>query len=250
MRPQISVKEMSVVFPIFDQLSRSAKSHLIGGNGANTPSKLMTALNCVSLEIDSGERVGFLGKNGAGKSTLLRALAGVFQPVSGEILIQGKIMSLFDVSVGMDQDASGYDNIPLIMATRGISMKLLNEITKSVEEFSELGEALFRPVRTYSAGMRLRIAFAIATSQHSDVLLMDEVIGVGDQNFKDKSKARIENFMLGAGTLILASHSNSYLNAFCERGIVFSSGKIAFDGPIANAIKFHQEQQVSQKTGI
>lgn len=243
MKARIIAKDMSIIFPLFDNVNRSMKSSVFTLGKASEHKRTFTGLDCVNLEINSGEAIGLLGNNGAGKSTLLRTLAGVYAPSRGELSVSGTLASLFEVSVGMDMDISGYDNIPLLMAVRGIPVNAYQHIVEDVENFTELGEALHRPLRTYSNGMRLRIAFAIATAVKTDILLMDEVIGVGDQSFRHKAKLRIETLMESAGILVLASHSELYLRAYCQRGIVFNKGCIVFDGPITDAIEFHNEKK-------
>ncbi len=241
MSTQIEIRNAQIVFPLFDSQAKSIRAKLAKGRYVDgNHSRSFTALDDISLAIQSGENVGLLGRNGAGKSTFLRMLAGVYPPKSGEVIINGDVTSLFEVNVGVDADASGYENIPLLMAARGIPLSELSEITKDIEEFTELGEALNRPMRTYSAGMRLRIAFAIATVKSADVLLVDEVVGAGDRDFRVKSQDRIKRLMHGAGTLLLASHSASVLKTHCQRGLVFSKGKIVFDGGIDEAIAFSQ----------
>ena len=238
MDSQISIKNLSIVFPLLDTASRSLRSQLTSKQSTKSMTTFV-GIDDISIEIMPGERIGLLGSNGAGKSTFLRTLAGVYIPQSGQLSVRGDVSSIFDVSVGLDPDVSGYDNIPLLMASRGIELNRLSEIRKDVEDFTELGEALFRPIRTYSQGMRLRIAFAVATAQKADVLLVDEIVGVGDQTFREKSKLRIDNLMKGSGTLVLASHSSNYLKSYCTRGLVFQKGKIVFDGSIDEALAFN-----------
>ncbi len=237
--PDIICDKLVVEFPLFDSVSRSVKARMSGNKGR---SKSFRGLDEVSVTINMGERVGLLGRNGAGKSTFLRTLAGVYVPRSGSLELKSPMTSIFEVAVGTDNDASGYENIPLLMATRGIPFSRYDEVVADVEEFTELGEALLRPLRTYSSGMRLRIAFAVATFQAEGILLMDEVVGVGDSEFAKKSKARIQKLMGEAGSLILASHSPSLLTTHCERGLVFEKGKIIFDGPIEDAIAMRKER--------
>ncbi len=237
----IDLKNVRLEFPIFDKVSRSVRTQIAQISGRKAPSdiKNFKALNDVTVSLKAGDRVGLLGNNGAGKSTFLKLLAGVYQPTSGEISIEGEISSLFNVSVGMDPTANGYENIPLLMAARSIPLSQKAEIVEEVEKFSQLGDALFRPVRTYSSGMRLRLAFAVATAKSSEILLLDEVVGVGDKNFKNRSKERIQEISSTAGILVVASHANGFLQSHCERGLVFEEGRIIFDGPIQEAIDFH-----------
>lgn len=230
----IICKNMIVEFLILDSVSRSVKAR-IAGNKIQLRNSFC-ALNNLNVTINRGERVGLLGNNGAGKSTFLRTIAGVYPPKSGEVQVNSPTTSLFEVAVGTDKDATGYENIPLLMASRGIESAKIDEVIADVEEFTELGDALGRPLRTYSAGMRLRIAFAVATFHAEGILLMDEVIGVGDRNFAKKSRDRITKLMKEAGTLVLASHSSALLETHCERGLIFESGRIIFDGSIAEAV--------------
>ena len=232
---EIICQNLSVIFPV---IHRPYK--IKGGKKIRTNSLIsINALSCINLSIKQGERVGLLGKNGAGKTTFLRSLAGVYAPSSGKLMVNGRVTSLFEANVGMDQNATGYQNIPLLMALRQIPMSKYDEVVADVEKFTELKEALGRLVRTYSRGMKLRIAFAIATfEQNNEILLMDEVMGGGDKDFKAKSKKRIENFISKAGILVLASHSSDTLKKYCTRGITFEEGKIIFDGSIEDAINY------------
>ena len=229
---EIVCQNMCIDFPIFEKVlikkNRFQKKYSI-------PS--VSALDCINLSIDKGERVGLLGRNGSGKTTLLRTLAGVYAPQKGTININSSVTSLFEAAVGMDQNANGYQNIPLLMALRQIPLSKYNEVVADVEEFTELGKALHRPVRTYSQGMRLRLSFTIATfKQDNEIILIDEIMGAGDKKFKFKSKKRIDNLIGKAGTLVLASHSIDVLKTYCSRGILFKKGKIIFDGCIDEAI--------------
>ena len=235
MQPQVSLRDVSVVFPLFERPAMMLTNRLVKGRHQPRTGSFR-ALDGLTLDVMPGERVGLLGPNGAGKSTFLRTVGGIYAPHSGRIDVRGDVRCLFQIGAGLNEDATGYENIPLLAAANRIPLARLPELTADIEAFSELGEALDRPLRTYSSGMRLRIAFAVATSMHSDVLLMDEVIGVGDRDFREKAKKRIERMMEGAGTLILASHSEAYLRSYCHRGLVFERGRIVLDAPIEDAI--------------
>ncbi len=236
----VDCDDIVVEFPLFDTVSRSVRAHMTGNA---KPPRSFLALNGVSIRIESGERIGVLGRNGAGKSTFLRTLAGVYPPCSGTLKVNTRLTSLFDIAVGVDLDASGYENIPLLMASRGISKSELENVIADVEEFTELGDALLRPVRTYSQGMRLRIAFAIATYHVEGLLLMDEIVGVGDKIFREKAQARLEKILGGEGSIVLATHSTELMKTHCERGIIFDKGKIVFDGELAEAVKQYNRPQ-------
>ena len=233
---EIICKNLCVSFPIINKFFLLNKKKVTKKKLSNFTVK---ALDCVNITIKKGDRVGLLGRNGSGKSTFLRSLAGVYIPDSGILTINSPVESLFELNVGTDEDATGYENIPLLMASRQIELSKYDEVVKDIEDFTELGDALNRPLRTYSQGMKLRIAFAIATfKQNNQILLMDEVINVGDKQFRKKSDNRIKKMMNKAGSLVLASHSAAILKTHCSRGIIFEEGKIIFDGSINEAINY------------
>ena len=233
---EIICKNLCVSFPIINKFFLLNKKKVTKKKLSNFTVK---ALDCVNITIKKGDRVGLLGRNGSGKSTFLRSLAGVYIPDSGILTINSPVESLFELNVGTDEDATGYENIPLLMASRQIKLSKYDEVVKDIEDFTELGDALNRPLRTYSQGMKLRIAFAIATfKQNNQILLMDEVINVGDKQFRKKSDNRIKKMMNKAGSLVLASHSAAILKTHCSRGIIFEEGKKIFDGSINEAINY------------
>lgn len=233
---EIECKNLCVSFPIINKFFLLNKKKVTKKKLSNFTVK---ALDCVNITIKKGDRVGLLGRNGSGKSTFLRSLAGVYIPDSGLLTINSPVGSLFELNVGTDEDATGYENIPLLMASRQIELSKYDEVVKDIEDFTELGDALNRPLRTYSQGMKLRIAFAIATfKQNNQILLMDEVINVGDKQFRKKSDKRIKKMMNKAASLVLASHSASILKTHCSRGIIFEKGRIIFDGSINEAINY------------
>jgi lipopolysaccharide transport system ATP-binding protein len=194
------------------------------------------ALKNINVSITQGERVGLLGHNGAGKSTFLKTVAGLYPISSGTLTVKGQIRSLFDLSLGFEPDASGRENILYRGLLLGLTPKFMREKTEEIIEFAGLGEFIDYPIRTYSAGMQVRLAFAISTTVGGDILLLDEVIGAGDANFMAKAKARIAELIEQSEILILASHDFSALQQLCERGLVFHHGHLVFDGPIVEAI--------------
>lgn len=201
------------------------------------------ALKNLTLSISQGERVGLLGHNGAGKSTLLKTIAGLYPISSGALNVTGEIRSLFDLSLGFEPDATGRENILYRGLLLGMSPKFMRSKEEEIVDFAGLGEFINYPIKTYSAGMQVRLAFAVSTAIGGDILLLDEVIGAGDANFMAKAKDRISQLIAQAEILVLASHDFGALKNLCERGIVLKHGSMLFDGPIEEAIDVHLEHQ-------
>lgn len=194
------------------------------------------ALKRISLDILPGQRVGLLGHNGAGKSTFLKMLAGLYPISSGQREVLGTVRSLFDLSLGFEPDASGRENILYRGLLLGLTPRFMREIEDEVVAFADLGEFIDYPIKTYSAGMQVRLAFAISTAVGGDILLLDEVIGAGDANFMAKAKQRIMSLIEKSEILVLASHDFVALQSICERGLVFHHGEIVFDGNMPDSI--------------
>ncbi|MDR2852453.1 MAG: ABC transporter ATP-binding protein [Burkholderiaceae bacterium] len=229
--PFISLKNVSVHFPIYGagaaSLKKTLAASVTGGRlGKETGVRVVQALHDISFELKSGDRVGLVGHNGAGKSTLLRALAGVYEPSAGQFVRQGTLSSLIDPSLGIEDDATGLENIMLRGLVMGLSKKEIDDLTPSISEFSGLGEYLNMPVRTYSTGMRMRLSFSICTSVQSDILLMDEWLSVGDADFKEKAEKRMREVVTRSGILVLASHSQKLIDKECNRVLHLEHGRI------------------------
>lgn len=200
------------------------------------------ALNHINLTLQQGDRVGILGRNGAGKSTLLRVLAKIYKPNYGEIEVQGKISSLFDVNLGMNPEATGYDNIINLAIMRGVSKKSARAMTSNIEEFTELGGFLNSPVKTYSSGMQIKLAFGVATAHPPEIMLIDEVIGAGDMYFMDKATRRLESMIEQSQILVLTSHANDIIKRFCNKVVVLDKGELQFVGGVTEGIDFYQNR--------
>jgi ABC-type polysaccharide/polyol phosphate transport system ATPase subunit len=200
------------------------------------------ALNNLNLDINIGDGVGLLGRNGAGKSTLLKVIAKVYQPNIGSIKVKGKISSLFDVNLGMNVEATGYENIINLSIMRGYSKKQAQEIIPDIEAFTELGDFLNNPVRTYSTGMQMKLAFAVATAYTPEIMLIDEVIGVGDAHFMEKATKRLENLLKQSHIFVLTSHSSDVIKRFCNKVVVLDQGEIKFIGDVDAGITFYNSQ--------
>src|SRR5262249_49375061 len=194
----VNLHRASVQFPIYNARSRSLKStiarHAVGatiGSRPNNDLVVVNALNNITLALSPGDRVGIIGHNGAGKTTLLRVLSGAYVPTSGRAEVNGEVSALTDIAMGLDPEASGYENIIMRAILLGMNYQQAHALVPQVEEFTELGEYLDLPVRTYSTGMLLRLAFAVTTSIQPDILIMDEMISAGDASFMEKAKERI-----------------------------------------------------------
>ena len=194
------------------------------------------ALKDICVTIEAGERVGLIGHNGAGKSTFLKMVAGLYPISSGRREVSGVVRSLFDLSLGFEPDATGRENILYRGLLLGLTPKYMRSVEDEIVAFADIGEFIDYPLRTYSSGMQVRLAFAISTSVGGDVLLLDEVIGAGDAGFIVKAKARILELVEKAEILILASHDFGALRSICRRGLVLHHGQLMFDGPVDQAI--------------
>ena len=230
--PLLALENVSVSFPIYQTGSRSLKKHLLfrgtGGQIATDANHriVVEALRNVSLNIKAGDRVALIGSNGAGKTTLLRVMAGVYQPSAGEVLSCGRISPLFDISLGIDSELSGYDNIRLRGMLLGLSRREIDTYLPDIVEFTELGDYLDIPVRTYSSGMMTRLTFAVATCFSPEILLMDEWIMAGDAAFLAKAQHRVESFVERASILVLASHSIEICRKWCTKAVWMERGQI------------------------
>jgi lipopolysaccharide transport system ATP-binding protein len=237
----IVLDNAGVAFTLYSGKYQSIRSRIVqsatAGQIGHDPSGRVAvkALEPTSLSIHAGERVGLMGPNGAGKSTLLRVVSKVYRPTTGIATIEGSIGTLIDISLGMNPEATGRQNIFLRAAMLGISRREIKRKFQNIAEFSELEDFLEMPVRTYSSGMQLRLSFAVSTILVPDILVMDEWLSVGDQSFKEKAENRLREIVEGSKMLVLASHDRKLLETTCSRGLVLDRGKVAFDGPISHA---------------
>lgn len=232
----IILKDLSVDIPIFNSQGRSLKKAVLGFTtggkiGLTEAGKtIIRSLDNINLEINSNEKVGLIGHNGAGKSTLLRVLGKVYSPSSGIANISGSVGSLIDISLGIDSEATGLENIYLRAALLEIPKKKVDQELDDIIEFTQLGEFIDMPVRTYSTGMHMRLAFAVSTMISPDILLMDEWLSVGDLEFQSKAEQRLNNLIERANILVIASHSRQLIERCCTRVIWLEHGSIKMDG--------------------
>jgi ABC-2 type transport system ATP-binding protein/lipopolysaccharide transport system ATP-binding protein len=244
----VSLTGVSVSFPIYDASNTSLKKRLlptltggrIGAADAHVP--VVEALEGITITMEHGDRVGLVGHNGAGKTTLLRVLAGIYEPASGQVQITGRAVPLFDIGLGMDAEATGYENIYLRGLFLGISRKEIKRRIDDIASFTELGDFLHLPIRTYSTGMRMRLAFAISTSVEPDILLLDEGIGAGDAAFVEKANQRIQSFASRAGIIVLASHSEDLIRRICRTAILMERGRILDVGEVEPILERYRER--------
>lgn len=242
----IALKNVWVEFPIYQESSRSFKKSLIhvgtGGRFARDASDrvCVQALKDVSLQLQHGDRLGIVGPNGAGKTTLLRVLAGVYEPVRGDVWIEGNISPLFDIGLGVDPEATGEENILLRGLYLGLSRREIQARAEEIAEFTELGDYLRMPARTYSAGMMLRLAFAVSTCIEPEILLMDEWILAGDAQFLEKAQRRMETFVGRSNILVIASHSQEILKNWCNKAILLSHGEVIAAGLVDEVFNVYQ----------
>ncbi|HLY45178.1 MAG TPA: ABC transporter ATP-binding protein [Stellaceae bacterium] len=238
----VRLRDVSVDFPIYQGGSRSLKKALLAtstrGNLASDGLDRITvrALREISLELVNGDRLALIGANGAGKTTLLKVLAGVYEPSQGTITAFGKVSSLLDINVGLEIDATGYENIIMRGMFMGIRPREMRRMAGGIAEFTELGHYLDMPVRTYSAGMMVRLSFAISTCVRPEILIMDEWLSAGDAQFLGKAQRRIEGFVRESSILVLASHSMELVEEWCNRGILLEHGRIAAMGPVSEVV--------------
>ena len=232
----IHFENVDIVFPIFNAEARSLKKKFLdiatGGeiNISSTGEVEVKALNNLSFNFNNGSRIGLVGHNGSGKTTLLRVLSGVYQPLIGKINIEGSISSLVDISMGINPEFTGRENIFIRGSLLGLTKGQIESHIDEIIEFTKLGNFIDMPIRIYSSGMQLRLAFAISTVIKPDILLMDEWLSVGDENFKIEAEKRINKLVELSNILIIASHSKQLILNTCNRVLWLDHGYIKMDG--------------------
>ena len=240
----IVTRDASVDFPILNARSRSLKKTVLGMVGGNISGEdkvpVIEAVHDVTLELERGARVGLVGHNGAGKSTLLRLLAGIYEPTRGTAVVTGRVAPVFDLGVGMDPEISGYENILIRGLFLGMSRKQMDERVDDIAEFTELGNFLSMPLRTYSTGMRVRLALGVVTSIDPEILLLDEGIGAVDAAFLEKARTRLSDLVDRAGLLVFASHSDEFLKQLCTTAIWMEHGQVKQHGSLKDVLRAYR----------
>jgi lipopolysaccharide transport system ATP-binding protein len=239
MAARIEVQDLSIQFPLYHGQSRSLKRTVLArAKGLrrlqeNSQHRLVVeALRNITFTLSAGERLGLVGHNGAGKTTLLRALAGVYEPVAGRVRIEGTLNALLDPNQGMNMELTGRENVTLRGRYHRMNGPGIEALAEDVRVFAELGDFFDLPVRIYSSGMIVRLAFAMATAIRPQVLLMDEWFLAGDASFRNKARERLESMVRGADILVLSTHLNDVVRSWCSRVIWLEDGRVKADGPV------------------
>jgi ABC-2 type transport system ATP-binding protein len=238
--PIISLRDVGVQFSINRRRKRSLKSLLAKGKAAPDNPGEFWPFRHVSFDIYSGEAIGVVGRNGQGKSTLLSLIAGVLLPDEGEVVVRAGVAPLIQITGGFEGELTGRDNIRLVAGLHGMSNKEIDANFDDIVEFSEVGRFLDTPFKHYSNGMKVRLAFAVVSQLSEPILLVDEVLAVGDKAFKIKCYKRIESLLSEGQTLFLVSHSEVQLKRFCQRGLYLDSGELRKDGTIDEVIEQYE----------
>jgi ABC-type polysaccharide/polyol phosphate transport system ATPase subunit len=246
---RIVLKEVSVVFPVYSTKARSLKKNVLGmaaggriqvdhGSTIN-----VRALDDVTLVFEHGDRVALLGHNGAGKTTLLQVLAGIYEPANGQVYCEGRIASMLNPMLGMDMESTGYENILQRSLFLGLNFAQIEANIEEIGRFTELGNYLSMPMSTYSSGMAMRLAFAVSTCIHPDILLMDEWLSVGDASFVEKAEKRLSHLVDSSSILVLASHAADLIRRTCNKAVLLERGKVIGFGGIEEVLAVYQARK-------
>lgn len=241
----VELENVSLAYPVYGANSRSFKATLIkvatGGRlETSSTNVIVEALKDVSFRLEKGDRLALLGHNGAGKSTLLKVLAQIYEPTKGLVNVKGRVNCLFDIMMGMDHELNGYENITLRGLILGLSKAEIRKIIPQIEEFSELGDFMKMPIKSYSSGMKVRLAFGIITSVCSDILLIDEIVNVGDAQFIEKAKARIEGLINQSEFMVLSTHDTHLVKKLCNKALWLEHGNVKCFGSVEEVLKIYR----------
>ena len=236
----VDIQGVSKRFRLYQEKYSSLKEKMI--HAGKVPYETLWALRDVSFEVEEGETVGILGRNGSGKSTLLKCVCGVLQPTSGQVVVRGKLAGLLELGAGFQQDLSGRENVYLNGSMLGLSKREVDRVFDDVVEFAELGQFIDNQVKFYSSGMYVRLGFAVAVNVDPDVLVIDEVLAVGDERFQRKCMDRIKRFQREGRTILFVSHSPDQVRAICDRAVVLSDGVMIGSGAPGEAVRIFRER--------
>jgi ABC-2 type transport system ATP-binding protein len=253
--PAINAQAVTVDLPVYDSTGRSLKHALLSsvkiGGTINRDRKnrvVVRALNNVSLSLRDDDRIGLIGRNGAGKSTLLRVLAGIYPPTRGHVTINGRISALFSLTSMIDPEMTGFENIEYASILLGITPSGRKAFVQEIQDFTELGEFLTMPVRTYSSGMQVRLSFGLLTAQAPEILLLDEAVGAGDAHFVDKAMERTHSLFARTNIVMMASHSESLIRQMCNKVLWLDHGSIRQFGPVDEVLHEYNSEVMQDAT--
>ena len=252
--PRLTADKLGLTLPIF----KSGRSGLKGGKPpVHRDPRFLTSrggtltgfrvLSDISFDLRTGDRLGIVGRNGSGKSTLLSVLGGIYEPTEGELRVEGKVRGIFNLSLGLNNNATGYRNIQMLGLVAGLTLDEIEREIPAIAEFSELDDFLMMPVSVYSSGMRMRLLFATFTAFRPEILLLDEWLGTGDANFREKAGKKMQEIVDDAGIVVLASHNHGLLQKNCNITVWLEGGQVAMYGDTAEVIAAYEEQQASLK---
>ncbi|MCA1828158.1 MAG: ABC transporter ATP-binding protein [Myxococcales bacterium] len=238
---EIRIRDAGVSYRLYRERVTTLKEAVVQRFRHLRSAEMFWALRNVSLTIPPGDAIAFVGHNGSGKSTLLKTIAGVLQPSEGEVLVQGRISPMIELGAGFDSELTGRDNIYLNGALLGFSRKQMEAKFDGIVAFAELGDFIDMPIKNYSSGMYARLGFAIAQDVEPEILIVDEVLAVGDERFQEKCKARIKDFRTSGVTFVFVSHAHAAVSELCARAAVLHHGRLAFDGHVEQAWERYRE---------
>jgi ABC-type polysaccharide/polyol phosphate transport system ATPase subunit len=241
----IELNSVSVEFPVYNINARSFKKSFLrlatGGAVVEDENQrvIVSALDNINMRIEHGDRIGLIGHNGSGKSTFLRLLATIYEPTRGNLAIDGHISPMLDLMPGIELELTGYDNIFVRGTLLGLTRKQISDQTQQIADLTGLGDYLSMPLRTYSSGMLVRLAFAISSSINPDILLIDEVFGAGDADFMEKARQRMVDLLDSSSIVVLATHSDALITEFCTKVLLLEGGRIKFFGDPKSALEIY-----------
>jgi ABC-type polysaccharide/polyol phosphate transport system ATPase subunit len=244
----IHLHSVSVAFPVYNLNARSFKKYFLrlatGGRVIEDANKhiMVNALNNISLTFEHGDRIGLIGHNGSGKSTLLRLLATIYEPTTGHLSINGHISPMLDLMPGIETELTGYENIMIRGRLQGLSRQDIQNQTEEIAQLTGLGDYLSMPVRTYSSGMMVRLAFAISSSIKPDILLIDEIFGAGDAEFIEKARQKMISLLNQSSIVVLATHSDELITEFCNKALLLEAGQIKYFGDTKKALDLYHNK--------
>jgi len=242
---KIELSNISVSFPVYNITARSFKKDFLrvatGGMVVEDKKQHMVvnALNGLNLSLRNGDRVGLIGHNGSGKSTLLRLLAQIYEPTAGHLEIEGRISPMLDIMHGIETEFTGIENIFIRGTVLGLSRQEIRNKVAEITEFTGLGDYLAMPIRTYSSGMRVRLAFAVSTSIDPDILLIDEVFAAGDADFMQKARKKMVSLLDQSSIVLIATHADDLIKEFCNKALLLEGGRVKYFGSVDEALKLY-----------